>query len=141
MWANPYQPGTSYMHLPLAFHDLRSGDLFVRSNWDEDAVWFGLYQGEAQVFRDGRITVLRQSASSQTLAPKVAVGDAATIVLGRSGVRFTGETTRIFVIGLKPRHGYDVEPDDEEMMETETDKAGTLEIALPPDRETPLRIR
>ncbi len=27
------------------------------------------------------------------------------------------------------------------MMETETDKAGTLEIALPPDRETPVRIR
>jgi hypothetical protein len=141
MWANPYQPGLSYMHLPLAFHDPRSGNLFVRSSWDEDATWFGLYQGEAQVFRDGHITVLRQSGSPQALAPKVAVGDAATIVLGRSGVRFAGETARVFVIGLKPQHAYDVEPDDEEMMETETDKAGTLEIALPPDRETPVRIR
>src|SRR5258708_39200107 len=102
MWANPYQPGLSYMHLPLAFHDLRSGDLFVRSNWDEDAVWFGLYQGEAQVFRDGRITVLRQSASSQALAPKVAVGGAATIALGRPGGRFTGATPPVFVIGLQP---------------------------------------
>ena len=141
MWANPYQPGLSYFHLPLAFHDIRSGDLFVRSTWDEDATWFGLYQGEAQVFRDGHITVLRQIGSPAAQVPKVPVGDTATIVLGRSGARFSGETARVFVIGLKPQRGYDVEVDDEEMAENETDKAGTLEIAMPPDRETAVRIR
>lgn len=141
LWANPYQPGLSYYHLPLSFHDTRSGDLFVRSSWDEDATWFGLYQGEAQVFRDGHITVLRQNTSSSDLTPKVPVGDTATIVLGRSGARFSGETARIFVIGLKPERGYEVEVDDEEMAENETDKGGTMEIAMPKERETGVRIR
>ena len=141
MWANPYQPGLSYYHLPLAFHDKRSGDLFVRSSWDEDATWFGLYQGEAQVFRDGRITVLRQNPSSSQLTPKVPIGDTATILLGKSGSHFSGETARIFVIGLKPARGYEVEVDDEEMAEAETDKAGTMEIGLPKEKETAVRIR
>jgi len=141
MWANPYQPGLSYYHMPLAFHDPRSGDLFVRSTWDEDALWFGLYQGEAQVFKDGRITVLRENKSSAALTPKVPVGDTATIVLGRSGARFTGDAPRVFVIGLQPAHTYDIEVDDEEMDEYGTDKAGTIEIQLPRDRETPVRIR
>ena len=45
LWANPYQPGLSDHQLPLVFHDPNSGVLFVRSGWDEDADWFGLYAG------------------------------------------------------------------------------------------------
>ena len=141
MWANPYQPGLSYFHLPLAFHDTRSGDLFIRSTWDEDATWFGLYQGEAQVFRNGNITVLTLNKPSASQSPKIPVGDTATVVLGRSGAHFSGATPRVFVIGLKPARSYDVEVDDEEMAENETDKAGTIEILMPRDRETAVRIR
>jgi hypothetical protein len=71
----------------------------------------------------------------------VAVGDTATIVLGKSGAHFSGETARVFVIGLKPERGYEVEVDDEEMAENETDKGGTMEIAMPRERETVVRIR
>lgn len=141
LWANPYQPGLSYAHLPLVFHDARSGDLFVRASWDEDATWFGLYQGEAQVFRDGRITVLKQTAASSAQTPKVPVGDTAIIVLGRSGARFSSSIATVFVISLKPRHRYEVEVDDEEMTEIETDLAGTLQIGIPKDMETGVRIR
>jgi hypothetical protein len=140
LWANPYQPGLSYAHLPLEFHDPRSGDLFIRSSWEEDAVWFGLHDGEAQVFRDGHITVLKQTAASAAQAPKVPVGDTATVVLGRPGLLFRASTASLFVIGLKPQHDYDVEVDDEEMIELETDHAGTLEIVLPKDQESGVRL-
>ena len=72
LWANPYQPGLSYAHLPLVFHAERSGALFVRSSWEEDAAWFGLFEGQMQVFRDGRITVLR-AGDSRTQAGKIAI--------------------------------------------------------------------
>jgi hypothetical protein len=140
LWANPYQPGLSYAHLPLVFHDPRSGDVFIRSSWEEDAEWFGLFQGEAQVFRDGKITVLRQTPASASQTPKIPIGDTATVVLGRSGVRFKATGDKAFVIGLKPRAAYDVEVDDEEMTETETDAAGTLEISLPKNQETGVKI-
>ncbi len=139
LWANPYQPGLSYAHLPLEFHDPRSGDLFIRASWDEDAVWFGLHEGEAQVFRDGHITVLKLTAVSGE-PPKIPVGDTATVVLGRPGAPFKASTPSLFVIGLKPQHDYDVEVDDEEMIELETDRSGTLEITLPKDQESGIRL-
>ena len=141
LWANPYQPGLSYAHLPLEFHDPRSGDLFIRSSWDEDATWFGLYQGEAQVFRDGHITVLKQTSASSAQAPAVPVGDTATVVLARPGARLSASNSSLFVIGLKVQHPYDVEVDDEEMTEIETDRAGTLQITLPKEQETGVRFR
>ena len=32
LWANPYQPGLSYHHMPLRFHDEKTGRLYLRSN-------------------------------------------------------------------------------------------------------------
>src|SRR5205823_2286428 len=58
LWANPYLPGLAYSHLPMELHDPRSGSLFLRSDWEEDADWFALHEGQAQLFRDGHITVL-----------------------------------------------------------------------------------
>ena len=45
LWANPYQPGLSYYHVPLIYHNADFGKLFVRSSWDEDAEWFGYFDG------------------------------------------------------------------------------------------------
>jgi hypothetical protein len=46
----------------------------------------------------------------------------------------------MLVIGLKPGHKYLVETDDEEMRELETDRAGTLLLAYPPERSAGVRI-
>ena len=43
LWANPYQPGLSYYHAPLAVHDAIGGQLFVRSSWEDDASWIGFF--------------------------------------------------------------------------------------------------
>jgi len=54
LWANPYQPGLSYYHVPLLFHDDLFGRLFVRSSWEENAKWTGYYGHELQVFEEGK---------------------------------------------------------------------------------------
>jgi hypothetical protein len=136
LWANPYQPGLSFHHLPPDFHDPQSGTLFLRSSWDEDALWFGLVDGEAQWFEDGRIVVLSGSGGKTTRSlGMVAVAKAS----GPGRLETEGEV--LFVIGLRPRTSYDVEVDDEEMRELETDAAGTMEIRVSLPRKFGVRFR
>lgn len=139
LWANPYQPGLSYYQLPLVFHDQRSGALFVRSAWDEDADWFGLYGGEAELFHQGRITVVNQGASGSAKPTPMHVGDA-SVIFGRTPFQFSMQGGTILVIGLKPRQKYLVETDDEEMQEISTDRAGSLILKYPSDRVAGVRV-
>ncbi len=46
----------------------------------------------------------------------------------------------MLVIGLKPRHPYLVETDDEEMREIATDRAGTLVLEYPSGRTAGVRV-
>jgi hypothetical protein len=140
MWANPYQPGLSYFQLPVLYHDKHSGALFLRSNWEDDAVWFGLYQGEAQLFEDGRVTVLNRSGPLPPNPKPITVGDA-SILLGRSSMQFTVEGGIVLVIGLKPNHKYLIETDDEELQESETDNVGTLVLQYPAERSAGVHIQ
>lgn len=140
LWANPYQPGLSYFQLPVFYHDKHSGALFLRSNWEDDAVWFGLYQGEAQLFQDGRVTVLNQLGPLAPHPKPISVGDA-SVLLGRNPLEFSMEGGPVVVVGLKPRHKYLVETDDEELAELETDNVGTLVLDYPADRYAGVRIQ
>jgi hypothetical protein len=137
LWANPYQPGLSYFQMPLLYHDAKSGALFGRSNWEDDAVWFGLYQGEVQVFQDGKITVLNRAA--QAGAKPIAIGDI-SVLWGRAPIRFETEGGTMLVVGLRPQHKYLIETDDEEVCELEADRAGTLELSYPAGRSAGVRI-
>jgi hypothetical protein len=137
LWANPYQPGLSYFYLPLTFHDPRSGALFVRSSWEEEAVWFGLFRSEAQLFEDGKITVL--NARGALAAKPIAVGTA-SILAGSNRIKFRIDGEQMYVVGLVPHHRYLVEVDDEEMREEEADAAGTIELQFPPDRIAGIRM-
>ncbi len=56
MWANPYQPGLSYYHVPLAQHDEIGGQLYVRSTWEDDASWIGFFDGQLQLFSEGTVS-------------------------------------------------------------------------------------
>lgn len=126
LWANPYQPGLSYFHMPLKFHDRKNGRLFIRSNWDDDATWLGYFDGKVQLFEDGRI----QPLSLESQKEPTIVGDSA-ILLGKSKMRLdiTPESpTSYFIIGLKPRQTYLIEVDDEELAEEETDVGGILPL-------------
>lgn len=132
LWANPYQPGLSFDQLPLTFHDPDSGALFVRSSWDEDAGWFGLYGGDAELFHDGHAAALGANAP-------VRLGDA-TIIRAQAPFKFSMEGGTVAAVGLQPHARYLVEADDEEMREIPTDPAGTLFLEYPPNRTAGIRI-
>jgi hypothetical protein len=137
LWANPYQPGLSYFQLPLVLHEQDSGALFVRSSWDEDADWFGMYGGKTELFREGRVEVEKQGSLAGPTVNRM--GDA-SIVSGSSPVRFSIQGGTVVVIGLKPAQAYLVETDDEEMRELATDRAGTLVLEYPSSRSAGVRI-
>jgi hypothetical protein len=139
LWANPYQPGLSYFQLPLLFHDENSGALFVRSAWDEDADWFGLYGGEAELFHQGRVTIVDQTISGSAAPKPLNMGET-SVIFGRTPFRFSMEGGTVLAIGLKPRHPYLIETDDEEMRETSSDRAGTLILEYPSSRTAGVRI-
>lgn len=140
LWANPYQPGLSYAHLPLVLHDDRSGSLFIRSSWDEDALWFALAGGEAQLFRDGQIVVLSQKGPVAAKPAPIVIGKS-SVVLYRPDFRCIAEGASLFIIGAKPHTKYDVEVDDEELAELETDAAGTLELRLGAEEAPGVRLK
>jgi hypothetical protein len=135
LWANPYQPGLSYYHLPLLFHNPKSGHLFVRSSWEDDATWFGLFGGQMQVFENGRITVLDPRNKREPLE----LGNV-TVVFEPRFNQSIQPSGRIFVAGLKPRATYNVEVDHEELRQMQADAGGVLEFNFPPEGGAEVRI-
>ncbi len=138
LWANPYQPGLSYYHVPLIFHAPEFGRLFVRSSWDPDAEWFGYFDGAMQLFADGKLTPL----NPQLAAPPVSLQEA-WICFARQQRKWdlpVEEEEAVFILGLKPHGTYQVEVDDEEMYEAAADAGGILMIDLPHGKTTGFRI-
>jgi hypothetical protein len=129
LWANPYQPGLSYYHVPLVFRDDTLGSLYMRSSWDDDAKWLGYFANQLQLFEGGRITVLNPELTRGPLNL-----DEGIVFFGRSVSRFTvppskdpeRQTEDVFIVGLKPRTVYSIETDDEELNEAASDVGGTL---------------
>ncbi len=141
LWANPYQPGLSYSLLPLVFHNAATGHVFARSSWDEDAVWIAYFDGHLQLFKDGKLQVLRTGAAVKP----VRIGDAVLMTApspeADGTLRFQADTEATFVLGLSPNTQWDVEVDDEELSEAGTDVGGALVIALPAETQAGVRIR
>jgi hypothetical protein len=141
LWANQYQPGLSYEKLPLVFHDEKTGRLFARTSWDEDATWIGYFDGQLQLFRDGQLQTLKAGSAVKP----VRVGDSLLLTApapsAEGMIRFAGEAETMFVLSLAPMAQYDIEVDDEELWEGITDAGGTLTLTLPPDTQAGVRIR
>jgi hypothetical protein len=138
LWANPYQPGLSYQTLPEVFHEPSTGHVFARTSWDDDAIWFGYFDGHLQMFRDGGIQTLRPGVE---LAP-VRVGSATIAsVPSEDAARLRIASTQMFVLGLAPRTEYGVEIDDQELSLFDTDVGGTLVVQIPEDIDAGLRLR
>src|SRR5438094_358712 len=129
LWANPYHPGLSYYLAPLVFHDENLGRLFIRSSWDESARWLGYFDGELQLFENGNVTVLNAQLAAEPMSL-----DTTVVFFGKNAKKFQtilNEDEEVFVLGLTPRRTYQVEVDDEEMIEGDTDTGGILELKLP----------
>jgi hypothetical protein len=126
LWANPYQPGLSYYHVPLVFYAPEFGRLFIRSSWEDSAEWFGHFDGVMQSFGDGRVTMIDQQHPPAKLEMTEAV-----ICFGKTDGKFQvnlEEAQPVFILGLEPKGIYQVEVDDEEMAEFAADPTGILEL-------------
>lgn len=146
LWANPYQPGLSFTYMPDIFH--ARGRLLVRSSWDEDASWFGLWDGRAQLFTGGKRILVRPEAQPRplTLGP-------VKVFFAPAGMQFEtgwlpppeeGEPAVeevAFVVGLEPGSPYEVEVDGEEMFEARPDSGGILELRFLPGRRAGAIVR
>jgi hypothetical protein len=129
LWANPYQPGLSYFHVPLVYYNPDFGKLFVRSSWEEGATWFGYFGRNMQLFRDGRITVLNPQLKREPLPL-----EQATVVFGQNARRFQlklQEDEEAYLVGLNPRQMYLIEVDNEEAFEAPADPGGVMPLDLP----------
>jgi hypothetical protein len=129
LWANPYQPGLSFHYMPNLFHDKRTGRLFVRSNWEEDADYFCLYEGQVQFFTEGKRRVMRLKTGIEPIK----VGNV-TVLYTSAPVKFTvdprEEKLTYFLVGLEPGQSHDVEIDDQELADGVSDKGGILELGF-----------
>jgi hypothetical protein len=129
LWANPYQPGLSYYHVPLVFRDDTLGSLYMRSSWDDDAKWLGYFNNQLQVFEIGRIMELSPELTRDPLDL-----DEGIVFFGKAMNQFKvpaskeqdRQTSDVFIVGLKPRAMYNIETDDEELTEAQSDVGGTL---------------
>ncbi len=146
LWANPYQPGLSFTYMPDVFH--AQGKLLVRSGWDEDASWFGLWDGRAQLFTAGKRILVRPEAQPRPLAlgpvkvffaPDGLQFETGWLPPPEEGERSVEEVA--FVVGLKPDASYEVEVDGEEMFEARSDSGGILELHFFPGRKAGVFIR
>jgi len=137
LWANPYQPGLSYHHMPLLWHDALSGRLFARSSWEEEATWIGFFEGQMQWFEDGRIRAFKPSLKPQQVGP-------ATFLSVTAPAQFEvdeEEPGTLFLMGLEPKTAFDIEVDDEEMAEGWSDAGGVLAIQFPSAIKAGVQLR
>ena len=121
LWANPYQPGLSYYHAPMAAYDSVLGQLFIRSSWDDDARWAGLFGGKLQVFSGGKLQ------SIDLASPKLLDFDHALVVVAGNApsVAIENSANRIFLVGLKPQGRYSL---GGEIGDQRADRGGIIEL-------------
>ena len=141
MWANPYQPGLSYYHVPLVVHDAVGGELFVRSSWEDNATWLGFFGGQLQLFGDGQVVHVDPKAAHEPMDLVEA-----TVFFAQAASKFQLPERRapvanddekgdgealddVFVIGLEPGRKYHVEVDGEGMFETSSDVGGIIYVS------------
>jgi hypothetical protein len=139
LWANPYQPGLSYSLVPLVYHNPDFGKLFIRSSWDEDALWFGLFEGSMQMFADGHPSAVNPKLDT----PPISL-TSATVCFAQRARKFQLKLEPdelVFLIGLEPKRVYQIEVDDEEIYEARTDNGGILEVDLPHGTQIGFRLR
>ncbi len=139
LWGNPYQPGLSYYHMPLAFHDVRSGRLFLRSSWGDDAVWFGCFDGEIQIFEKGERKVLKPGVPTKPLH----IGDALVLIspeTSRLELDGLGIKT-IYVVGLRAGESYEIDLNGQKKRTEAAGSGGILALGIDPRPKLALRLR
>ena len=145
LWANPYQPGLSYYHVPLVAHDEVGGELYVRSSWEDDAQLLAFTGGQLQLFANGEMVKVDPGVEHVPIDVTEA-----TVFFARGTTKFRVPDRKpveqprnpadadpdqppddlpqddVFIIGLNAKRRYHVEVDGEGMLETASDVGGIV---------------
>jgi hypothetical protein len=137
LWANPYLPGFSYYRAPLSVHDAISGRLFIRSSWDDEALWVGCFDGELQVFSNGSPAILG------TRSPKRLDFDRTVVAVagGSPSLAFDSPVDTIFLVGLQPGRAYRLDIDHRKTREERADPGGIVELDFSDGFRGAVRVR
>jgi hypothetical protein len=103
------------------------------------SAWLGYFDRELQMFDEGKPTVLNSQLSFEPIALPEAV-----VLSANYAKKFkitVQEGEMVFVVALKPRQAYEIEVDDEEMLEETTDPGGILSLQLPTKVAVGVRMR
>lgn len=137
LWANPYLPGLGFDRAPLSVHDALLGRLFVRSTWDDDALWAGYFDGQLQAFSGGAA-----KAVETRLMKALRVGDAVIAAAAApSSPAFNVPLGKLFLIGLKPAHAYWLKSGRNEPQREVADPSGIIGLSFRPEFQGTIRIR
>jgi hypothetical protein len=138
LWADPYQPGGSYYHLPLAFYDELFGQLFLRSSWDDEARWLGYFGGRLEVFQNSEPKAVPLTAAFRP----VQIGGT-VVSYGASSLRLeaASEVTGVYVLGLRPLGRYEIIAASGKAREERADRHGVLHLGFPGGLSGLLRLR
>jgi hypothetical protein len=137
LWANPYLPGFSYYLAPLWTHDAISGRLFIRSGWDDDALWAGCFNGEFQAFSNGNPVVLGTASPKRFDFDRTVV----TVAGGSPSLSFDRLVDKIFLVGLQPGRAYRLDIDHGRAREERADPGGIIELDFSDGFRGSLRVR
>jgi hypothetical protein len=127
LWANPYQPGLPFEKMEPFFHDALAGRFFVRSSWEEDATWFGYFDGKMQLFSNGEVKTVRPDS----LQKPVDIGGVTIMMMNKEELRFrldAEDGAHYFILGVPAKTAFDVEVDEEEVYEAVSDASGILSL-------------
>ncbi len=137
LWANPYQPGLSYYHVPLVAHDAIGGQLFVRSSWEDNASWAGFFDGQLQLFGNGEVSRVDPRVAHAPMDLEEAVvffaKEATKFVVPDRKPKESSDSDQtidpvddVFIIGLEPKRRYHIEADGDGMFEVSSDIGGII---------------
>ncbi|HYM09307.1 MAG TPA: hypothetical protein VEU62_01170 [Bryobacterales bacterium] len=139
LWMNPYQPGLSYYNVPLHLYDELGGRLWARSSWDDDATWVGYFDGELQLFADGKPTVINSK-----LQPAPIVFPQAAVVAASGEASFKVLLTEgedVYVVGLEPGKTYWVKSGAALFVPRTAGKGGILSLQVETGTETAFELK
>jgi hypothetical protein len=127
LWADPYLPGLSYYHAPLMVHDAVQGLLFIRSSWEDDALWAGAFGGELQTFSNGKTAVVSLNSPKRLEFN----GSVVAVPNGREPLVFDSPVERVFLVGLRPGRAYRARMERHKTREERADSGGIVEMEFP----------
>jgi hypothetical protein len=124
LWTNPYQPGLSYYHAPLAAHDSAMGEFFVRSSWDDDARWAGFFGGKLQICAGDKPQAIDLASTKQLDFDHAVVA----VVGNATSITIEDPVRKVFLVGLEPRRRYQVGIGGRREREERADPGGIIEL-------------